>query len=188
MKKLIALTGPKGVGKSTFARRIQAETTVLPRDIQIVSFAGPLKRMLFAILPAEAFFPEGKEDPKFGLCGKTPRFLMQTLGTEWGRQIIGEDVWVEAVKSQILASSAQTILIDDLRFPNEAEMVKEMGGEVWVVKRPFHTKTDHGSEHASEKGIPTQLIDGVVTVGGEHDTWLAEHFCGGVERFISPCV
>jgi hypothetical protein len=166
MKRIIALTGPKGVGKTTFAKKVQSETKVLG-TIEILSFAGPLKAMLRTLLPPEAYTPEGKEDLRYGLCGKTPRHLMQTLGTEWGRNLIGEDVWVEAVRNQILTSDADTIIIDDLRFQNEAEMVRALGGEVWSVSRGG---IDYSGEHASESPIPNSLVSGAIRLGKDAHT------------------
>ena len=173
MKRLIALTGPKGVGKTTFAKRIQQESKVLGA-VEVLSFAGPLKSMLRGLLRPEAYTPEGKENPKYGFCGKTPRHMMQTLGTDWGRKLIGEDVWVEIVRGQIDASDADTVLIDDLRFENEARMVLDYGGGVWRVEREG---IKYSLEHASEVPIPCDLVSGVIRLG-RHDTWLAGQFSG----------
>lgn len=161
--KLIAFTGPKGCGKSTFAKMVVNHSKVLPGPREILSFAGPLKAMLRAILPPEAYTPEGKEDVRYGMCGRTPRYLMQTLGTEWGRRMVGEDVWVEAVRHQILGSGAQTILIDDLRFNNEAEMVMDLGGEVWSIHRDG---ISWGGGHESESGIDPCLLSGTLPIQG----------------------
>ena len=173
--RIIALTGPKGVGKTTFSQRLKEESKVLGR-IEILRFAGPLKEMLSkaGILPPQAFTPEGKEDPRYGLCGKTPRWVMQTLGTEWGRQLIGENIWVEVVSNQIDRTTADTVLIDDLRFENEARMVLDRGGEIWRVEREG---IKYSGEHASETPIPCDLVSGVIRLG-RHDTWLAGQFSG----------
>ena len=49
------------------------------------------------------------------------------------------------------------MVIDDLRFPNEATMVRELGGEVWLVRRRgFKPSNDN---HASEAGIPDNLVN-----------------------------
>ena len=60
-------------------------------------FAAPLKAMFAAlgIAPAPRDDPRvWRETPHPLLCGRTPRQALQTLGTEWGRDCIGDDVWV----------------------------------------------------------------------------------------------
>ena len=158
--KIIGLTGPKGSGKSHIAKQLTKDRGV------ILSFAGPIKAMLAQanILPPEAFLPEHKENPALGRCGKTPRYLMQTLGTEWGRQIIGEDIWVETVVSQIhcLRNSEEPpkiVVIDDLRFGNEAKAIVNLGGSVHRVIRPGF---DYTHEHASEQPVPEQFLSGEI--------------------------
>ena len=97
MKNLIALTGLAGSGKTT-----AADYLVKAHGFACISFAGPIKSMLRTLgLTAledieEVFEGEGKEKPNRLLCGKSPRFAMQTLGTEWGRDLIGPDLWVNA--------------------------------------------------------------------------------------------
>lgn len=161
--KVIAFTGPMGSGKSHFAGLLKSKNYLF-KDAAIYPFAGPLKSMLRLILPPEAFTPEGKDDTAYGLCGKTPRYLMQTLGTEWGRKLVGEDVWVEAVRRQIVTSPSPVILMDDCRFENEAEMVLDMGGKIYLIDRPGHV---WGEDHPSEVGIDCAYIDGVIPNRGD---------------------
>lgn len=156
MKKILALSGPKGSGKSTIAKGLK-NSNPLFKNAEIFSFADPLKTMARALLREEAFLPEHKENPHYGLCGKTPRFLLQTLGTEWGRNLIGEGIWAEHMKTRILASQAPLILIDDLRFENEALMLKSFPETLVArVQRAGYAPKDG---HASEKGLPEPLID-----------------------------
>jgi hypothetical protein len=155
-KKILALAGPKGSGKSTIAKELK-NSNPLFKGAQIFSFADPLKTMARALLREDAFLPENKENAHYGLCGKTPRFLLQTLGTEWGRNLIGEGIWAEHMKTRILACEAPLILIDDLRFENEAFMLKTFPHTLIArVQRIGYAPKDG---HASEKGLPENLID-----------------------------
>ena len=104
----------------------------------------------------KAFSYEEKENPKFGLCGKTPRHIMQTLGTEWGRKLIGDDIWLEVMLNRIRTTRSKTIIIDDCRFENEADLVHSLGGVVVQIERPGIT---YGGGHASEKPLPDRCID-----------------------------
>ena len=158
MKRILALTGPKGSGKSTIAQALK-ENNPLFQDASILSFATPLKSMAKCLLHPDAFLPENKENPEFGLCGRSPRYILQTLGTEWGRRYIGESIWVEQMKKKIESLSVP-ILIDDIRFENEAEMIKTFDNALIIsVQRKNHTILDG---HASEKGLPMQMINAII--------------------------
>lgn len=118
----------------------------------ITSFAWPLKAMLqlMGVFPQNA-----KHKPHAMLLGQTPRHALQTLGTDWGRDMIDEDLWVnhwlERVKPWI--ARGVPIVVDDIRFSNEAEAVRHLGGKVLLVQRSlveqqnYMTVPDHPSEH-----------------------------------------
>lgn len=147
--RLIALCGLKHAGKSNAAASL-AEALPAGR----VRFAGPLKDMLRALgLTEEEIEGALKEEPSSKLCGKSPRHAMVTLGTEWGRQMIGEDIWVEAWKRAVRPHLERgvDVLTEDLRFPNEYEAVRSLGGIVVRVTRPGLVPGDHESEQHALK-------------------------------------
>jgi len=78
--------------------------------------------------------------------------LLQTLGTEWGRECISPDVWVKCWKRNVkyYLTSDLPVICDDVRFPNEAEAIRELGGELWLVTRPG---TRRHTSHASEGSL-----------------------------------
>jgi GTPase SAR1 family protein len=158
--KIIALTGPKGVGKTSFCNALLLNPSI-EQPSEVLSFAGPLKDMAKAILPPEAFTHEGKENPDLGLCGVKPRVIMQTIGTDWGRKMIHQDIWVDAMRKRIERSHSPTILIDDLRFENEWQLVKSLGGTVISLERGG---VEYTREHASEFPIDPHLIDLVINL------------------------
>lgn len=74
------------------------------------------------------------------------RSLLQAMGTEVGRNLLGEDIWVEALFKKI---GVQKAVITNVRFPNEAEAVWKRDGEVWEVIRPgFQPALGHVSDTA----------------------------------------
>lgn len=151
----VALCGPKGVGKSTFARRVT-------RDHSLLSFATPLRVML-SKLPFPVEYLYEMKNLEIPLLGKTGRHCLQSLGSEWGRKLIHEDIWVKCMEQEILDAGDHTpIIIDDLRFDNEAKMLKEQGFKIWRVVRDFEDK--FGDAHMSEKGVSSSLIDKEVGV------------------------
>lgn len=128
---VIALTGLAGSGKSTASKYL-----VEKHRYQLVKFAGPLKDMLRAIGLGEGHI-EGahKETDLAMLSGHTPRYAMQTLGTEWGRKCMGEDFWTNLWRSRVdgvLAFDGR-VVVDDCRFANEAREVRKLGGVVWQL-------------------------------------------------------
>lgn len=153
--KIIGLAGVKGAGKDTAALCLSQK---LP-GYYVCSFADPIKRMLRIMgLHNEQLNGKLKEtiDPRFI---RSPRYMMQTLGTEWGRDLIGDDVWIKALKHQIGESKA---IITDVRFENEAEFVRE-SGVIIHIKR----STTWGDSHKSEKGIVCAPGDIVVKNNGD---------------------
>lgn len=134
MTRLIALTGYAGSGKSTVAKHL-----VEAHGFTLVKFAGPLKSMMRCLgLGDREIEGDLKEKPHPVLCGETPRHAMQTIGTQWGRQLIGPDLWVNVAVESTLAvlSRGGSVVIDDCRFENEAGAIRHHGGEIIQIRRP----------------------------------------------------
>jgi hypothetical protein len=158
---VIGLAGPKGSGKSMIAGALHAHAS---QSVRRYRFADGLKRMLLALgLTAEQIDGPDKDKPCDLLGGGTPRHAMQTLGTEWGRDTISSNLWVNACMQQVAVSSALVHVIDDVRFSNEAEAIHKRGGVVIEVVRPGYV---YNPEHASEIGLPEDLVDYSITNDG----------------------
>ena len=143
MPPVVALTGAAGAGKSTAARYL-----VQSHGYTLVKFAGPLKSMMRAIglTPAQIEGDE-KELPAAILGGKTPRHAMQTLGTQWGRDCIGKEFWVDLWMHH--ATQHDRVVVDDCRFPNEAAAVRRMGGDIYQIAG----RGGIAGNHESERGV-----------------------------------
>lgn len=104
------------------------------------------------------------------LCGHSARYAMQVLGTEWGRQQIGEDLW-ERIWCNAVARSGHRAVADDVRFPNEVDAVKRCGGYVICVVRDvrdaFMPPVDVG--HASERFMSLAYDELIINDGTEHE-------------------
>lgn len=152
---LIGITGAAGAGKDTAANRLCHHHS-FERD----SFAEPLRDMLTALMVghqidyAHLFERELKEQPIPGLGADiSGRRLMQTLGTEWGRNTLHPDIWVRLAALRLgldrlpyTSPVHDRIVITDVRFPNEAEWINRMGGHVIRIERD----TDPVAHHMSE--------------------------------------
>lgn len=82
------------------------------------------------------------------------RQFLQFYGTEAHREIFGSEFWVEALLEN--PPECDVLVITDVRFPNEAEAIRELGGEVWEIRRP---ETSAEPTHASEQPLSDDLID-----------------------------
>lgn len=155
---VIGIAGKKYHGKDSVAREL------VTLGYKVVRFAGPLKSMLRAFYTEHGIAPaeierkiEGdlKEVPCPLLCGRTPRHAMQTLGEEWGRQLISRDLWVESLAYRAEASGATKVVVPDVRYANEAATIEGIGGEVWRVAAAARVAPTAGSGHASEEAVDT---------------------------------
>jgi hypothetical protein len=81
--------------------------------------------MMSQLIPMDAMTdPAQKEQPVEWLGGKSPRQLLQSLGTDWGRDMVSATIWIDAMQRLIAEQSSDVIIIDDCRFDNEAQMVR----------------------------------------------------------------
>jgi hypothetical protein len=144
-RTIIAFTGLAGAGKSTAAMHL-----VKSLGFERVRFAGPLKDMMRALgLSEREIDGDLKEKPCDLLGGKTPRYAMQTIGTEWGRDLIDSDLWIRAWQNSISrVPTGVNVVVDDCRFPNEAKAVGSAGGILVRVDRPhvWSSSANHSSE------------------------------------------
>ena len=94
-----------------------------------------------------------KNHPQEMLCGRTLRHALQTLGTEWGRGMIGDTIWLEAMVRQIEErrdAGSAGVVIDDLRFLNEYRLLRDMGARIVHIGRPGCMIPTLNDPHASE--------------------------------------
>ncbi|MFJ2814388.1 hypothetical protein [Streptomyces sp. NPDC087294] len=91
------------------------------------------------------------------------RQYLQRLGTEGGRAVLGENVWVDALFRDY--ETWGPTVITDLRFPNEADAIRERGGLVIAIQRPGQELIPD-AEHVSETALRGYLFDDVILNDG----------------------
>lgn len=96
----------------------------------------------------------------------SPRLVLTTLGTEWGRRLF-EPIWVRACLNHIVRSGSDKFAIPDVRFKNEVDAIQNAGGIVVRLKRGTRTST-HPSELEME-GIPLSSFDYIIDNTGPKD-------------------
>jgi len=147
---LIGLTGPAFAGKDSVAKHLMQYW-----GFRVESLADPIREGLKAMfgLNDRHFQPHNKETI-IGWIGKSPRQLMQSLGTEWGRDLIGRDIWVRRLEirtGNLLRLQKMQVVISDIRMVNEAAMIHHLGGQLWRIVRPGQRTTPH-ADHTTEQG------------------------------------
>lgn len=152
MVKIIGLSGYARSGKDTIASHL-----VDNHGYTKMAFADPIRQSLIRLNPtievigmggymslATAVRLLGWEVLKSD-CLEVRR-LLQRMGTEVGREMFGENFWIEQAFKQIPNNAS--IVFSDVRYRNEADAIKEIGGEVWRIERPgVSAVNDHTSEN-----------------------------------------
>lgn len=153
---IIAFTGPAGCGKDTAADYLAAY-----HGFERLAFADPIREMLGALGLGPEDFERPQKERDLDWLPASPRKLAQTLGTEWGRDIIDPDIWVRALARRIAGlPSGSRVAISDCRFDNEARWVRHCGGLVVHLTRPdLPTIRPHASERGIEREEHDLLLD-----------------------------
>lgn len=153
----MGFAGLARVGKDTAAQ-------VLIKEFGYVqeSFADPIRKFVAHILGWSLAELEARKEDYIEWLGTTPRRMMQTVGTEWGRIGVNDLIWVNrtlrAVDHNRINLFSPTV-ITDVRFDNEAEAIRAAGGVVVHIVRPDALKT---SAHVSENGVTRHPRDYVL--------------------------
>lgn len=173
MAKLITFySNAMGSGKTTSARYL-----VNKHAFTLIRFAGPLKAMTYALLKEVGYthmearaFIDGdiatKEQPLDRLQSFTTRRIMQTLGTEWARHNLHEDFWANVTREAIspLVEANRPVVIDDLRYRNEAHMLQALGATIIRIDREVAVVS---APHSSEGELAGFKPDFILENNGE---------------------
>jgi hypothetical protein len=156
---VLGLSGYARSGKDT-----AADYLVDSYGFTKMSFADPMKKALITLDPM-IDFGEGRAYLSQAIrvgwdelkkISTEIRPLLQRMGTEIGRNMWGEDFWVDAAINSIPDGSK--VVFADVRFPNEARAVKELGGQVWRVER---NGVGPANSHVSETALDGYKFDKV---------------------------
>lgn len=180
MYNIIGISGKKRAGKDTAAKYLAT------KGYEVRAFATPLKAALLALNPlveiteTDTQNADDSLDFYFGhgyfrvadIVSKVGyevakeiaevRRLLQYLGTEAGRDIHGENLWVGAFNKAWEEDEFLPAVVSDVRFPNEAEYIRSRGGIVINITKD--TTTD--DLHTSESGLCSEYYNYLVTNNG----------------------
>ena len=79
--------------------------------------------------------------------------------------MFGQDFWVDTAIKEI--PDGAKAVFSDVRFPNEADAIKKLNGQVWRVNRlGVGPANDHASEHALNDYLFDEVLENSTTVNG----------------------
>lgn len=152
-------------GKSTVA-----ESLWINHGFWINRFAEPLKGMVDGLLTdiglsvdAVANYRTFLKEETIPQVGKSYRELCQTLGTDWGRELVHPDIWVRAAMRRVTHAP---VVFDDVRFPNEAAAIVARGGAMWKIHNPNVTASNG---HVSDGGLEEWNFHRIIVNDGTKD-------------------
>jgi hypothetical protein len=141
-KRIIGMLGVIGSGKGSIG-----DYLVSAHNFHKLSFADSLKDSVSAIFRwprnlLEGDTVESREwrenrdewwSNKFGHT-VTPRWVLQNLGTDVLRNHFFDNIWIASLEKK-LEDIKTDVVITDVRFPNEIQLLRDMGGQLWHVSR-----------------------------------------------------
>jgi hypothetical protein len=159
---VVGVSGYARSGKDTIA-----DYLVEHYGYEKVSFSTPMKEAMYRLNPritvnevVNTALRVGVDVYDWeGLKERSPdiRGLLQRFGTEVGREMFGEDFWVDYALNSIVDGTK--VVIADVRYPNEANAIKALGGKVFRVERDG---VGPANEHASENALEGYEFDGTI--------------------------
>ncbi len=175
MTVLLAFAGSKGSGKDTCA-----DYLVHKHAFTKYAFANPIKdicRTLFDFSQEQLY--GAQRDIVDARYNHTPRQVLQKLGTDFCRDQIDENFWLKYFQRWINDTRNHTgaIVISDIRFQNELDTIRQLGGRVFHVQRKNNTRLissgvisvdDHASEHQPLVGFQG-VIENDSTIPALHE-------------------
>jgi len=162
---IIGISGKARSGKDTVCGMIQ---DYLPNSHRY-AFADPIKdacRVIFSWTDEHLYGNlKEVEDPFFKI---SPRKALQTLGSEWGRDMINRDLWL--LVAEKFCNEHEHVIIPDIRFQNEYDWIKNNNGIIIHIERPGILI--ESSAHQSESLGLTKMIDDYYIVNNRSLDWL----------------
>lgn len=159
---IIGMHGKLRSGKDESFKQLEAIGKAEGIRFKRVAFADPLKEAALQSIGASGVVTPDvlknycritlyKNDaPQMGITG---REYLQKFGVA-AREVYGDSFWVDQALKNIPHN--ENVVITDVRFPNEAEAIREAGGYVLYV---YRVENEPDGEHVSEKKLPDHLID-----------------------------
>jgi hypothetical protein len=189
---LIAFSGLKGSGKDT-----AASVLIKEYGFTKIAFADAVREMALAIDPIVTLEEEwqplvvtklsvivseyGWDWAKRAL--PEVRRLLQVIGTEAGRMLLGDNVWVDLLDKRFpdMADPETRYVITDCRFDNEVEFVRSQNGTLVWIERLGLFSDGHASESTAIRDLATTILHNDETVEELHEDIRFMLFMRGID-------
>lgn len=165
MINIIGFLGKAGAGKDETAGML-VDLVNPTRPAALDAFANPLYAGLAAMLdvPEENLRSRALKEEELPYLGRSPRYMLQHLGTAWGRELVNNNIWpilLEARHDEFLVNTAGQglTIVTDCRFDNELALIKGMGGLLVHVDRDVPAVNTHISETSADYGMADITIN-----------------------------
>lgn len=170
---IIGLGYKKQQGKDTFAHYLRTEMLRHGVSVKCMSFAQPLKafcRGVFGLSSRQTdgtdeeknSFAVGQDNPVKPGHALTARQVLQEVGVRMKEPFPG--IWAWALMQKAERSTDDVVIVTDVRFPEEANMIRRAGGMLFEVFRPDSVSTD---SHVSETAMADFEWDRVIVNDGD---------------------
>ncbi len=151
-KVIVGISGKQGSGKTTLSRGIQNSFSGWGISSEVLKFAQPLYEMhdaVRSVLQKYGYSPYDYE--------KKDGNLLQLLGTEWGRDTLGEGVWCDILKFRANASESKIVIVDDCRFLNELSAIKEFNNFTVRLEAPSKIRKARAEVWRDKENHPSEI-------------------------------
>jgi hypothetical protein len=155
---IIGLSGYAQSGKDTVA-----EMLCLNYKYHRRAFADPMRDAIYTLNPIvfnlNSRVADLVDEHGWDVAKANPevRRLLQVFGTEVGRKMFNLNFWVDIALAGL--NDTHRVVLADVRFPNEAEAIKNLGGQVVRINRHNYTPVNgHISEHAMDNYMFEHVI------------------------------
>lgn len=188
--RIIGLTGPNGAGKDTAASMLAGLIKSYDHMPAVIAFADALYEEVAAAYEVDVQSLKRRDtkekpvwwlglrhchDPEFAIVTgpmrqgdmldthpRSPRQILQWWGTEY-RRAQQPSYWVQRLQAKVQelqAAGISHVLVTDVRFADEADCIRAMGGQIWRIHRPnLQTQgTGHVSEVTGQEFAPEATI------------------------------
>lgn len=162
-KKLIGLTGRAKSGKDTVGKYL-----LMRHNFHRMAFADPLKEAMAATfgVAVEEFHCDKLKDEIEPHWGITRRFMLQH-GADALRHKFGQSLFVDRwVHGYLKIADTEHVVVTDVRFPAEAEVIRSLGGIIINIHREDAGLQGLAGQHASEQALADHLINRIIINNG----------------------
>lgn len=151
---ILGLTGRARCGKDTVYSLLSK--LLWDKHVEKAAFADALKADVCKMVGCTREFMDASKE--------NFRLVMQGYGTDVRRTLYGENYWIKRLDTTLVKllkeqSVPDLVVITDVRFPNEAQYIKECGGKIWRINRGSISNDTHPSETELEKIAVDDVIN-----------------------------